>query len=377
MLLFLTYCLCVERTIFECITTINDAFLVTNKDERMRMKEFNKNNDKKEMEMTFNNANAAIIHLREYNLVLKRVNNASKDNLEGEISTVLNHENIITTYLSFKQKINDIDVIWLIMEKLECDAFDYCNDYEDVDNFKICQDVCKGIKYLHERKMVHIDIKLENVGVKKRGNVIDDKAARAIIQMHADVKSHQNRKYYANYFFEILHNKDIFDLDDDNITVEKNMQNVSTKLKLEHQNTDCNAVSSNKEDESLVYVILDFGTAQRYQERLDDNYFRFDFVNECTIVAKEIYEAHRFTLKTDIFNFGLLCLRLYFEDIDIPKIKPDKMVRYEQMGLEQFRAKISSYEHKMKDIILECIKDEESERPDIDKSIDKLKNIVE
>lgn len=84
---------------------------------------------------------------------------------EYDILSSLDHDNIIKCKCYFEQ----IDTSnkkqgYLVMEKGDIDMFEYLNKNLDlVEYINYIYDIIKGLEYMHSKKIVHGDIKLENI----------------------------------------------------------------------------------------------------------------------------------------------------------------------------------------------------------------------
>ncbi|KAM0676256.1 hypothetical protein GVAV_000219 [Gurleya vavrai] len=98
------------------------------------------------------------------NLVIKRVLGETDEDIK---SKDLDHKNIVKIYKTFRTKFNNIEYVWLIMEKLDFDiTFDYVNKNSLIIK-NIVKDIGLALKYLHDRNIAHLDVKLENIMAKK------------------------------------------------------------------------------------------------------------------------------------------------------------------------------------------------------------------
>ncbi|KAM0677604.1 hypothetical protein BDAP_001749 [Binucleata daphniae] len=108
---------------------------------------------------------------------------------------------------------------------------------------------------------------------------------------------------------------------------------------------------------------------------MGENKIKLRFEGLHYLIPKEIFSEHIFNFKTDIFSFGLFIIELYFQTIQIPSVEADKVKTYEDLNLQKIRNEVRLEKHLIKDIILECIKENQGDRPDIDHLIEKLKAI--
>lgn len=86
---------------------------------------------------------------------------------EYEIGMMLHHPNIRRTL--------DIDVNFetIILEHCDgIDLLDYLNDYDHSDTVKLFSQLIDAVDYLHTNNIVHLDIKLENIIINPKNNII-------------------------------------------------------------------------------------------------------------------------------------------------------------------------------------------------------------
>ena len=80
---------------------------------------------------------------------------------------MLHHPNIRRTL--------DIDVNFetIILEHCDgIDLLDYLNDYDHSDTVKLFSQLIDAVDYLHTNNIVHLDIKLENIIINPKNNII-------------------------------------------------------------------------------------------------------------------------------------------------------------------------------------------------------------
>lgn len=95
---------------------------------------------------------------------------------EYDILSQLDHENIIQCKAYFEQ--NDTKNQrqgYLVMEKGRIDLFEHLSKRLNVPEYiNYIYDIIKGLEYLHSKKIVHCDIKLENIIlIKNRAKIAD------------------------------------------------------------------------------------------------------------------------------------------------------------------------------------------------------------
>ncbi|KAM0675849.1 Protein kinase [Gurleya vavrai] len=136
-------------------------------------------------------------------LIVKRISSNS-DSIIPEIKFALesNHKNIVTTYLVIKDKRFLQKVYWIFMEYLPIKITMH-NDYDLYENYAICENVCNGLKYLHNKKIVHLDIKHNNImGTCKNLTENNSFALKSISQILSQI---QEPKYDNIYTYELNH----------------------------------------------------------------------------------------------------------------------------------------------------------------------------
>ncbi|KAG5951461.1 hypothetical protein E4U53_003044 [Claviceps sorghi] len=87
------------------------------------------------------------------------------------------HDNIISFLEAFL--LNDSQQLWVVMDYMEAALNEIISNHSEIrerDIATICREVCKGLQYLHSRRIIHRDIKSDNVLIDRNGNVKITKA---------------------------------------------------------------------------------------------------------------------------------------------------------------------------------------------------------
>ncbi|KAG5926903.1 hypothetical protein E4U42_002813 [Claviceps africana] len=82
------------------------------------------------------------------------------------------HDNIISFLEAFL--LNDGQQLWVVMDYMEAALNDIISNHSEIGErhiATICREVCKGLQYLHSRRIIHRDIKSDNVLIDRDGNV--------------------------------------------------------------------------------------------------------------------------------------------------------------------------------------------------------------
>ncbi|KAK2589444.1 Protein kinase, partial [Conoideocrella luteorostrata] len=82
------------------------------------------------------------------------------------------HENIINFLEAFL--LEDNKQLWLVMDYMDAALNDIIDNNPEIPERRIatiCREVCKGLQYLHSRRIIHRDIKSDNVLMDSRGNI--------------------------------------------------------------------------------------------------------------------------------------------------------------------------------------------------------------
>eukprot|EP01095_Lingulamoeba_sp_RSL-Kostka_P015448 TRINITY_DN7109_c0_g2_i1.p2 TRINITY_DN7109_c0_g2~~TRINITY_DN7109_c0_g2_i1.p2 ORF type:complete len:300 (-),score=61.15 TRINITY_DN7109_c0_g2_i1:135-1034(-) len=169
----------------------------------MNLEEFGENyfilehlstNSTSEVVLVFNNVSKGVEVIK---ILKKRIN---KNNLEFKMATELNHKNIIKSLENF-QIIKDDNTRYTVLKfkKYSSDLFDYVENHENLSKtikIDIFKQMVRAIKYLHELKYAHGDVKLENFLVEPIENS-NGRVKLVIIDFEYVV--HQQGKYCKNF----------------------------------------------------------------------------------------------------------------------------------------------------------------------------------
>ncbi|KAM0676871.1 hypothetical protein BDAP_002591 [Binucleata daphniae] len=110
---------------------------------------------------------SAVFALKKTDCVIKRFKekrNSSRN--EIKIAMELEHPNIIVNYVAFYQNYKNQNIGWIVSEYLDVPIVKK-NFKNENEIRKMCRDVCKGLSYMHERDIAHLDMKLGNIMGKK------------------------------------------------------------------------------------------------------------------------------------------------------------------------------------------------------------------
>ncbi|KAG0442434.1 Calcium/calmodulin-dependent protein kinase type 1 [Dictyocoela muelleri] len=103
--------------------------------------------------------------------------------MEDEISISLKHPNIINTLETFRTRFIDMNgdvqnLIWLVSEYIDGKITQrWVNRNEDKIRM-ILKDLLKGLDYMHDNGIVHMDLKIANMMLKKRDTIYKDENGR-------------------------------------------------------------------------------------------------------------------------------------------------------------------------------------------------------
>ena len=80
--------------------------------------------------------------------------------MEKDIATTLKHPNILETS---KFEIWDEKYLFLFSEYLDVPLWLSCVKFNEKDIKYVLRDILKGVKYLHDNHIVHIDLTIDNI----------------------------------------------------------------------------------------------------------------------------------------------------------------------------------------------------------------------
>lgn len=104
---------------------------------------------------------------RNEHFVIKRIKGSSD---EDAIMSRLNHVNIVKTHKTFRTVYKQNEYGWIVMEYLDFDInFEYVKANQKIIK-NIALDILNAINYLHDYKIAHLDIKIENIMGKNTKN---------------------------------------------------------------------------------------------------------------------------------------------------------------------------------------------------------------
>ena len=110
----------------------------------------------------------ALKHINKYHIIEKK----SVQDIQNEINIhiSLSHENIVSLYKIY-QTDNDI---FMIMELCSTNLYDFLHNQENLEEINckhILKQIVNAMIYLHEKFIIHNDIKLENILIDFNGNI--------------------------------------------------------------------------------------------------------------------------------------------------------------------------------------------------------------
>ncbi|KAH9386972.1 uncharacterized protein NEMAJ01_1868 [Nematocida major] len=119
-------------------------------------------------------------------LILKKAASFREVNMQEEkLCKMMDHPNTVRTFFSFSIVPEDYEktgfsMVWLLQEYLEVSLpvlpnNPILNKLVEIDIRTIARDVARGIEYLHSKKIVHLDIKAQNVAgsySKREGRIV-------------------------------------------------------------------------------------------------------------------------------------------------------------------------------------------------------------
>ncbi|KAM0676618.1 hypothetical protein BDAP_002828 [Binucleata daphniae] len=256
------------------------------------------------------NKNSIVVKPKEYDFVFKRTFLPVRklvSNIEDSVSVNMNHKNIMTTYLSFRQVYtNGVTYQWLVCESLSNDIKTESRNIAEDEKINICIDLCNALLYLKQNEIVHLDIKLANVGVTNKSGELNTEEKELIHEWYEQLNEETNSINSINLNLEItnyIENKK-------SQQIEKTQNHEKTYQALK-SNPSKNPPSTSKTSKK-IYRLFDFGLAKKYSQNDDENKVLYRFYGTFPEIAPEIYNDLSYFYETDIFNFGVFCYRLHY-----------------------------------------------------------------
>ena len=132
-----------------------------------------------------------------------------------------NHKNILRADYFVKKDGNSGSSCQgiIVMDKMDCDLWNYMqrNAHLSEDEAKIIKQVCEAVKFMHEKKIAHLDLKLENILINinnraiklcdfvrafdwdgKRGRMVDEMIGRRISREYRAPEVANKEEYRAD-----------------------------------------------------------------------------------------------------------------------------------------------------------------------------------
>lgn len=389
MLLHILSIFCSDNIILKCVDEINYLTQISMKKYTKVPKKDCKFFDAYNADLLYLGEKSIILHLIDYGLVIKRSAVDKKSgNIEDEVATDLNHENIITTYMSFRQLFMRKRYQWLIMEHLEYDLAAKVPSSLQT-KIKICKDVCKGLMYLKSKNIVHLDLKKENVGVARKNKGIGRKCLGALQTAYKNltIKGDGNEKKTQLYnlrvntkYIELIkgynNTTSFYHQLSYNASTGTNKHRQENRKNVQLPSSKPQAMESDKDknNEKFVYKLLDFGNARfcsKNQKKID-----FKFFGTFPEISPEIYNDGYYSYQTDVFGFGTLCYDIFWK-MSLNDVTADKMAlkSYEELKSLENRNVLMRSRHPIALLVLDCIVDNSLERPCIEEVLYRLRQM--
>ncbi|KAM0676620.1 hypothetical protein BDAP_002830 [Binucleata daphniae] len=381
MLIWLFLCF-TKQSIIEIVKKINanndnKSKLVTNGSQNSKQS-YEENDDYKEI---FKSHKSIVVILKKYDLVLKRTvlpESNQRQSIEGSKSVKMNHKNIMTTYLSFEQSHNMVEYLWIICERLSYDLDNGIDGIAEDEKINICIDLCNALLYLKQKKIVHLDVKLSNVGVTNKSGELNTEEKELIHEWYEQLNEETKGINSINLNLEItnyIENKK-------SQQIEKT-QNHEKTCPAPISNPSKNPPSTSKTSKK-IYKLFDFGLAMKYSQYEHQNRVSYRFYGTFPEIAPEIYNDLSYFYETDIFNFGVFCYQLHYEENwNNSEIEKDKIVSYSDLSnikknqtyIKQISEKHNPENCTIDDIIVKCLEINVGNRYKIRELLKDLNNI--
>ncbi|KAM0675850.1 hypothetical protein GVAV_000626 [Gurleya vavrai] len=144
------------------------------------------------------NKTTTVFHIVSKGLIVKRFISRDDVNIsEIKLALEVDHENIVTTYLIIREISKTPKIHWMFMEYLPLEI-NLNKSYDLYENYAICENVCNGLKYLHSKNIVHLDIKYNNIMGKFKNSFDNDLLAlNSIFEIYNQIKDLKLENIYT------------------------------------------------------------------------------------------------------------------------------------------------------------------------------------